>query len=83
MPSGRLARRHVNAAVEDALKPMSIVYKWTWLRLFKTTAAGAVLVGMEIWGVAVRDGGLSRNIPSGRRPSHAVVAGCRAAVEVT
>ena len=36
---------------------------------------------MGRWGVAVRGGGLCRNISRGRRPSHAVVAGCRAVVE--
>ena len=37
--------------------------------------------GVGRWGVAVRGGGLCRNISRGRGPSHAVVAGCGAAVE--
>ena len=37
--------------------------------------------GAGRWDVAVRGGGLCRNISRGRGPSHAVVAGCGAAVE--
>ena len=38
-------------------------------------------VGWEDGVVVVRGGGLRRNIPQGRRQSHAVVAGYGAAVE--
>ena len=61
---------------------MSIVYKlWTLVRVFKAGSAGVELVVLGRWGVVVRGGGLRRNIPSGRKSSHAVVAGCGAAVE--
>ena len=49
--------------------------------MFKAGYDGVELVGVGRWGVAVRGGGLRRNILRGRRLSHAVVAGCGVAVE--
>ena len=61
---------------------MFTVYKlWTLVRVFRAGSAGVELVVLGRWGVVVRGGGLRRNIPRGRRPSHAAVAGSGAAVE--